>query len=170
VVTHKAHVDDIATGILAIFSGHSVVSRYQFYTVYISLSLALNVILTSMIVVRLILYSRNVRVGMGSSARIGGLYKSIATMLVESAALFTVSSVLAIGLWAAPTAAVTAANVFVRILAVTQVRTFFYSILGRFVSCDNGTGRSSLHCSLFNESQTRAHLRVIPLSTEAPPR
>jgi len=119
VVTHKSHVEDVATGILANFSGNSVVGRYQFYTVYISLSLALNVILTSMIVIRLILYSRSVRAAMGSSARIGGLYKSIATMLVESSALFTVSSVLVIGPWAAVDAV---ANVFVRILAETQVR------------------------------------------------
>ena len=119
VVRCKADVHDIATGILANFSGNSVVGRYQFYTVYISLSLALNVILTSMIVIRLVLYSRNVRSAMGSSTGIGGLYKSIATMLVESSALFTVSSVLVIGPWAANNAI---ANVFVRILAETQVR------------------------------------------------
>ena len=121
IVTHKAYFGDVATGILANFSGNSVVGRYQFYTVYISLSLALNVLLTSMIVVRLILYSRNVRAAMGSQTGIGGLYKSIATMLVESSALFTVSSVLVIGPWAATNAI---ANVFVRVLAETQVRAF----------------------------------------------
>jgi len=122
VVTHKVHVDDIATGILANFSGNSAVSRHLFYTVYISLSLALNVILTSMIVVRLVLCTRSVRASMGSSTRMDELYKSIATMLVESSALFTVSSVLVIGLWVVTTAAGTIANVFVRILAETQVR------------------------------------------------
>ena len=42
-------------------------------------------------------------------------------MLVESSALFTVSSVLVIGPWAAANAI---ANVFVRVLAETQVRAF----------------------------------------------
>ena len=121
VVTHKAHIGGLATGILANFSGESVVGRFQFYSVNISLSLSLNVILTSMIVVRLVLYSRNVSTAMGSSTGISGLYKSIATMLVESSALFTVSSVLVIGPWAAKNPI---ANVFARILAVTQVRVF----------------------------------------------
>ena len=58
---------------------------------------------------------------MGSSTGLGGLYKSIATMLVESSALFTVSSVLVIGPWAVENAI---ANVFVRVLAETQVRAF----------------------------------------------
>ena len=121
VMTHKAHVSDVATGILANFSGNLVADRRHFYTANISLSLALNVLLTSMIVVRLILYSRNVRAAMGSSSGISGLYTSIATMLVESSALFTVSSVLVIGPWAATNAI---ANVFVRVLAETQVRAF----------------------------------------------
>jgi len=124
VATHKVHVDDIATGILANFSGNSpnlVVGTYHFYTMNISLSLALNVLLTCMIVVRLVLYSRNAPAAMGSSARISGLYKSIATILVESSALFTVSSVLVIGSWAAQSPF---ANVFTRILAETQVRAF----------------------------------------------
>jgi len=124
-VTRKAHVDNfVATGILANFSGNSAVGKYQWYTVYISLSLALNVLLTSMIVVRLILHSRKVRAAMGTSVGIGGLYKSIATMLVESSALFTVSSILVLGTWVATSAASAAANVFVRILAETQVRVF----------------------------------------------
>ena len=134
-VTHQTHADDVATGILSDFSGNAVVGRRHFYTVYISLSLALNIILTSMIVIRLILYSRSVRAAMGPSTRIGGLYKSIVTMLVESSALFTVSCVLVIGLWVVTGVAGLVANVFVRILAETQVCAFrrFDSWTGCFI-------------------------------------
>jgi len=117
----KAHDGDKATGILANFSGNSVVGRNQFYTVNISVSLALNVILTSMIVIRLILYSRSVRAAIGSSASISRLFNSIATVFIESSALFTVSSVLVLGLWAANSPI---GNVFARVLAGTQVRAF----------------------------------------------
>ena len=120
-VTIKANVDGVATGILAIFSGESAVGRVQFYSIYISLSLSLNVLLTCMIVIRLVLRGRSVRVATGPPAGISGVYKSIAAMLIESSALFAVSSVLVIGPWVAGNQV---ANVFVRILALTQVRAF----------------------------------------------
>ena len=137
----KAIVNDAATGILANFSGDSVVSRFQFYTVYISLSLSLNVLLTLMIVTRLVLHGRNIHAATGSSAGISGLYKSIATMLIESSALFAVSSVLAIGLWAANSAV---SNVFVRIIAETQVSAF-----------------PRLRCYLMSRGQVIASLLII---------
>ena len=115
----KANVDGIATGILANFSGDSAVSRFQFYSVYMSLSLSLNVLLTFMIVVRLVLRGRNAHSTTDSRTGISGLYKSIATMLIESSALFAVSTILVIGPWAVGNPV---ANVFVRILAETQVR------------------------------------------------
>jgi len=120
-VTLRSDVDDIATGILANFSGESAVSRVQFYSIYISLSLSLNVLLTCMIVIRLVLRGRSIRVATGPPAGISGVYKSIATMLIESSALFAVSSVLVIAPWAVGNPV---ANVFVRILAETQVRVF----------------------------------------------
>jgi len=88
---------------------------------FISISLSLNILLTLMIVVRLVMYSRSIRTAMGSPAGIGGLYKSIATMLIESSALFAVSSLLVIGTWATNS---TAANAFPPVLAMTQVRAF----------------------------------------------
>jgi len=88
---------------------------------YLPISLSLNIILTSMIVIRLVLHGRNVRLATGSPAGIGGLYKSIATMLIESSAIFAVSSVLVIGTWPTPKPV---ANVFPSILSETQVRAF----------------------------------------------
>ena len=87
---------------------------------YLSISLSLNVLLTLMIVVRLILHARTVRTAMGISG-IGGMCKAIVTMLVESCALYAVSSLLVIGPWAAENHA---ADFFLLILAQTQVRDF----------------------------------------------
>ena len=60
---------------------------------YFSISIALNILLTFMIVIRLILHARNTRTAMGI-AGIGGLCAAIVTMLIESCALSAVSSLL----------------------------------------------------------------------------
>jgi len=114
----KANVVDVATGILSMFPG-ATPYRSQFYTVYLSLSLSLNVILTLLIVVRLVLHGRGVRAALRTPTGNNGLYKAIATMLIESSALFAVSSLLIIGPWAA---ASPGSNVFTPILPQTQVR------------------------------------------------
>ena len=88
---------------------------------YFSISVSLNVLLTLMIVVRLVVYGRKIRVSAGSPVGITGLYKTIATMLIESCALFAVSSLLFIGLLAT---ANPVSIVFFPILTETQVRTF----------------------------------------------
>jgi len=114
----KANADNIAMGITSLV----LFTRDYCYTAYISISLSLNVLLTLMIVVRLLLHSWNVRTTTGSApVGTGGLYKSIATMLIESSALFAVSSLLAIVLWAISHPL---SNVFSPILAETQVRAF----------------------------------------------
>ena len=63
----------------------------QFGIPYLSISVSLNVLLTLMIVVRLVLH------GTGSPAGISGLYKAASTMLIESCALFAVSSLVVVG-------------------------------------------------------------------------
>ena len=88
---------------------------------YISISLSLNVLLTLMIAVRLVLHGRNVRAATGLRARIGGLYKTIVTMLIESSALFAVCSLLVIIPRSVDSPAT---NLFFPIFAVTQVRIF----------------------------------------------
>jgi len=84
-----------ATGLLSI-SLKGAEARRRFYTVNVSVSLSLNILLTLMIVVRLVLHGRNVRTATGSAGGISGLYKAIATMLIESCALFAVGSLLVI--------------------------------------------------------------------------
>ena len=62
------------------------------------ISLALTIILTLMIVMRLVLHGRNMRDALGSGVNAGGLCKAIITTLVESYALYTVSFILSISL------------------------------------------------------------------------
>jgi len=88
---------------------------------YFSIAISLNILLTLMIIIRLVLHSRNVHAATGSPAGISGLYKTVVTMLIESSALYAVSSLLVIGPMAARGLAV---NLFFPILAETQVCTF----------------------------------------------
>ena len=121
-VTLKTNIGDIAMGILAIRPTEQWVKISPWSTLpYISISLSLNILLTLMIVVRLVLYGRKVRAATGSLVGFGGLYVAVATMLIESSALFAVSSLVVIGTWAADSRA---ANAFTPILAQTQVRAF----------------------------------------------
>ena len=88
---------------------------------YFSISIALNILLTLMIIIRLVLYTRDICTSTGAPAGVGGLYKAIVTMLIESCALYAVSSLLFIGLWGAGKPV---ANIFLTILSQTQVRAF----------------------------------------------
>ena len=123
---------------------------FHYRHLYLSISVSTNILLTLMIVIRLVLYARNVRTAMGV-AGIDGSCKAIVTILVESSALFTVSSLLVVG-----PSGDGPAYLFLLILAETQVRAF--PILRQDAKCDDvGLDRSSLHCSSFNESQVRTH-------------
>ena len=133
----------------------------QFGIPYLSLSVSLNVLLTLMIVIRLVLYGRNVRAATGSRAGISGLYKVISTMLIESCALFTMSSLAVV----APLVPVRVENVrnlttyysrsyvvdiFFPILAEIQVRAFPQpQSPGRlsYVMTDRTGDRPTAHCS-----------------------
>ena len=116
---------------------------------YFSISLSLNVLLTLMIVIRLILHARNTRIALGMTG-VGGLCKAIVTMLVESSALYAVSSLLVIGPWGSGNYA---SNAFFLILAQTQV---WVSPLDPFPVTDEVLNRSSPHYSSFNELPIRA--------------
>ena len=118
VVTLNANVDNIAMGILTMYPISDVMVHSAWSGIpYLSISLSLNVILTLMIVGRLVLHGRNIRTATGSPA--GRLYKTIATMLIESCALFALNSLMVLGTWAARDSAT---DVFTSMLGVTQVR------------------------------------------------
>ena len=77
------------------FSGWS----YTITIVHPVISLSLNVFLTFMIVIRLVMHSRNIRRAMGTSCEASGLYSSIINMLIESCALYASSYLLLIVTW-----------------------------------------------------------------------
>jgi hypothetical protein len=88
---------------------------------FISISVSLNVLLTLMIVIRLVLHSRNIHAAMGAPSGIGGLRKSIVTMLIESCALYAEISLLVVGPLGAGSYT---EHLFLPTLAETQVRAF----------------------------------------------
>jgi len=88
---------------------------------YFSISISLNILLTLMIVTRLVLHNRVIRTVTGTPSGLTGLYKAIITMLVESSALYAVSSLLFVGPRCAGNHA---ADIFLPILAETQVCAF----------------------------------------------
>jgi len=105
----------------------------KFGVPYLSISVALNVLLTLMIVVRLVLHSRNIRTATGALAGTSGLYKTISTIFIESCALFTMSSLLVVGGLAAAAYSSTpniwiigdfVVDIFFPVLAEVQVRAF----------------------------------------------
>ena len=119
-MTLKAKVDNVATGTLFTYETVERYSRDWPGVAYFSTSLSLNVLLTLMIVIRLILHTRNTRNAMGMTG-IDGLCKTVITMLIESCALYAVSTVLVIGPWSVQN---TVAGVFITVLSQTQVCAF----------------------------------------------
>ena len=121
-VTLRANVHNIAISIVLTYNETKTAQIGADILSYLSISISLNVLLTLMIVIRLILYTRNTRNALGSSG-IGGMCKAISTMLIESCALYAVSSLLVIIPMAIQNFVM---NVFFPVLAETQVRVFSY--------------------------------------------
>ena len=78
-----------------------------------------------MIVIRLVLHSRNIRNAIGAPTGTTGLCKAVVTMLVESCALYAVNFLLFIGAWGAQSHV---SDIFFPLLAVAQVRAIATSI------------------------------------------
>ena len=114
------NIDDIVTGTISVYQSAPLTSRDLSGFSYFPISLSLNILLTLMIVIRLILHTRSIRTTMGISG-IGGSYKATVTMLVESSALFAVSSLLVTASLGAESYIV---ETFYPILSETQVHAF----------------------------------------------
>ena len=94
-----ANVVDAAMGIMMVISwaqgwDNWIASAIDFGRPYFAISISFNLLLTLMIVGRLVLHGRRVRAATGSLVGISGLYQAIVTMLIESSALYNVSSLL----------------------------------------------------------------------------
>ena len=105
VVDPLADTTNAATGIAYIYEAMqpesgSVISQYYASLSYYSICVALNALLTLMIVIRLVLHIRNIRDALGPSAGVGGLYTAIIAMLIESHAPYAIAFLLYIGPWA----------------------------------------------------------------------
>ena len=107
-------------GTMVVYQNAEQISDVWSAIPYFSISLSLNVLLTLMIVTRLILLTKNTRTALGITG-VGGLCKAIVAMLIESCALYAVSSLMVIGPWAARNRIT---NFFLFILPEAQVRAF----------------------------------------------
>ena len=122
-----ANIDHTATGILFLYRTwiQDTIDwktfNIRFSIPYFSISISLNILLTLMIIIRLVLHSRSTRTTATALAGIGGLYRTVITMLIESSALYAVSSLLVIGTYLSGNCS---ADLFLPILAETQVCAF----------------------------------------------
>ena len=117
-VAFRTNADNAAMGITFVYQAADPTSSLWSSLPYFAISFSLNVLLTLMIVIRLILHTRNIRSAMGTTGS-GGFYKAVITMFIESCALYAVTSLLIIGLWVPGNHV---SEVFLRILGQTQVR------------------------------------------------
>ena len=170
---------NVGTGIVALYFQYNRDTIYttlglsKFGVPYILISVSLNVLLTLMIVIQLVLHGRNIRVATGSRAGISGLYKIISTMLIESCALFSVSSLLVVGPLAAvvynsaphsniPITGGLVVDIFFPVLAEVQVRTFPQPpSLGQlpYVTMDRTGDRCAAHRSAGRQQERLDRLR-----------
>ena len=117
----RANVNDVAMGIMLVYANSELATNTWSGLAYLSISFSLNVLLTSMIVILLILHARNTRAAVGING-IGGLSKTIVTMLIESCALYAVSTLLVLGPLSADDGGSPITAFFLHILSQTQVR------------------------------------------------
>jgi len=127
------YLASLAMGISFIYQGTrpvNIVTQYiaiaDFGKAYYSISLSLDVLLTLTIVARIVLHSREFRSAMGSLVKPNRVYKALATILVESCALYTVSYLLFLGPWASSSPV---CDIFFPMLASNQVIAPFLVIL-----------------------------------------
>ena len=85
---------------------------------YFSISISLNVLLTLMIVTRLVLHRRNIQRALGAQAGKSGVYTAVVTILIESSALYAITSLLFVVPWGVGSRV---AQIFLPALAQTQV-------------------------------------------------
>ena len=104
----------------------SVGFSYNTVMSYHSISLSLNVLLTLMIIVRLVLHSRNVRNAIGAHAGATGLYTAVVTMLIESYALYAIAYLLYIALATTSSPFLYVLNPIIAATQVCVASTFFW--------------------------------------------
>ena len=126
--TPPANVTDTAMGTMLIYQTSQPNSSIwntvaiDFGVPYFSISLSLNILLTLLIVIRLAMHSKNIRNAMGAPTGTSGLYETIITVLVESCAIYAVTSLLFVAPWGAKSHV---ADIFLPVLGEIQVCPIF---------------------------------------------
>ena len=126
-VTTLADVADSATGVAYVYEskkpdhGNFSSTSLKLASSYFIISVAVNVFLTLMIVIRLVLCGRNIRKAAGVTVGASEVYKGIITTLVESSALYDVALLLYTGAWIAGSIS-TVLPLFAPIANYAQVR------------------------------------------------
>ena len=148
----SVNITDPATGIVFIYE---MGPRYtagvptyldpsNFSVPSLSISVALNVLLTLMIVARIVLPNRDIRNITKSPIKVGALYKAIVTSLVESCAVYSVICLIYILSW---TKDLFCSGASLSVLVQTQVRVVHLSLT------NHNPEKSSSH---YDEEQTIA--------------
>ena len=125
----------------------------DFGTPAYSISLSLNILLTTMIIVRIVIHDSDFREKTGKSSR---LVKAVVAMLVESCALYTLSFVLYFGPWIAHNSL---ANLFFTSFVAVQVCPFAFSSRRNWALHLTVTNRLLPRSSSFYGWQTAPRLR-----------
>ena len=145
----RVNAEYTATGVMHVYWYSERSGNFRAGLPYFFISLLLNVLLTIMIVIRLFLHTRNVRTIMGGAGS-GGLCKAIVTMLIESCALYAVSSLAFIGAWGAGSYVII---ILFAILSEIQVRGFLRPRFSDWLS--NVTTDSTGHRSIVHHPTSR---------------
>lgn len=97
------YLGSVVTGILVTYhqAAEPLDNVIDFGIPFFAISLSLNVLLTSMIVIRLVRHMKDIQGAIGPLFKPNRLYGIVITILVESCALYVVSFVLYIGPWGA---------------------------------------------------------------------
>jgi len=170
------YLGSISMGIMTIFqSSRPNANLWTSVTVdfglpYFSISASVNVLLTLLISARLFMHQRRMQKNLGSTR---GLlpYNSIITMMVESSAIYAVSSLLFIGTYGANS---TSSLIFLPILSQTQIIAPLL-IISRVIrqsawkSTSGQTSGSSPPFTGFQQSTT-THIDSIPLEIHGSPK
>lgn len=122
-------ITDTAVGIMYVYESSqpdlvatSITTMVPFDVPFFSISFALNILVTILIVARLILKKKKIQNAMSGTVDIGGSYMAIIAIIVESYAICAIAVTLYLATWGARSPL---QCVFLQIIAQMQVRTIF---------------------------------------------
>ena len=122
-------ITDTAVGIMYVYESSqpdlvatSITTMVPFDVPFFSISFALNILVTILIVARLILKKKKIQNAMSGTVDIGGSYTAIIAIIVESYAICAIAVTLYLATWGARSPL---QCVFLQIIAQMQVRTIF---------------------------------------------